>query len=116
MLKGLAVLVLYLFAGEALSQALQWRIPGPVTGMLLLFLSLQLLPAKPLADTAEVASKPLIQWLPLFFLPAGAGIFFLPAEVIAQWPAILAAMLVGTAASLWLCSLLLKRLANADEQ
>lgn len=115
MLKGLAVLVLYLFAGEALSQALQWRIPGPVTGMLLLFLTLQLLPVKPLADAADVASRPMIQWLPLFFLPAGAGIFFLPADVIAQWPAILAAMLAGTAASLWLCSLMIKHLAKARE-
>lgn len=112
MLKGLAVLVLFLLAGEALTQALGWRIPGPVTGMLLLFLCLQLVPVASLSQTAETASQPLIQWLPLFFLPAGAGIFFLPADVLTQWPAIAAAMLLGTLASLWLCSLLLRFLTR----
>lgn len=116
MLKGLAVLVFYLFAGEALSQALQWRIPGPVTGMLLLFVTLQIMPAKPFVEVAEAASTPLIQWLPLFFLPAGAGIFFLPPDVLSQWPAILAAMVLGTLASLWLSSLLIKRMTKHHER
>lgn len=116
MLKGLVILIAYLFVGETISGLAELRIPGPVLGMLLLFISLRLSPWPIFVHHCEGASQPLIKFLPLFFLPAGAGIFFLPPAVLAQWPAILAAMVGGTLISLVLCSLLIRRLAKRNGQ
>lgn len=116
MIAGLLVLLVFLGAGELLSHSLGWSMPGPVLGMLLLFASLQLVPRlwpTTLLRGAEQVSGALIGNLNLLFLPAGVGLFFMPAHINAQWPALLAAILLGTFISLLLCSWLLARLATA---
>lgn len=119
MIAGLLLLLLFQGIGELLSHWFGWPIPGPVVGMLLLFASLQWLPAlwpDKLVRGAEQVSGALIGNLNLLFLPAGVGLFFMPAHINAQWPALLAAILLGTFISLLLCSWLLARLAvNASQ-
>ncbi len=105
--KGLGLLVLFQLLGEALSRLLPIAVPGPVLGMLLLFFVLrQIDPPQWLVKTAGR----LISLLSLFFIPAGLGIFFLPASIQQQWPAILAAIVGGTLLSIALTGLALKAL------
>lgn len=66
--------VLYLFylAGDYLQQLLQLPIPGSIVGLLLLFilLLLKIVPVK----LIENGSNFILAYLPMFFIPATAGI------------------------------------------
>ncbi len=94
MLRGILTLLLFQLTGEIISAYWKLSVSGPVIGMIMLFLTLFLRNG----CSAELAtcSATLIKYLPLLFLPAGVGIFFLPEKFFNQWPAILAAMLFGT--------------------
>lgn len=110
MLKGLIVLLLFQLSGEALVALTGTPIPGPVIGMLLLWLGL-CVKGGPSADVSNT-SQAMIQNLSLFFLPAGVGLFFLPASIQKYWPAVAAAMIAGTFISMLFSGWLVKRLAR----
>lgn len=112
-LKGLAVLVLFQLIGEGLAHLLTIPVPGPVLGMLLLFITLRCTSAP---HWLTLTAGRLIGLLSLFFIPAGLGIFFLPEAIQQQWPAILAAMLGGTLLSIALTGLTLKALSRRISQ
>lgn len=67
-----AVLYLFYLAGEYLQQQLQLPIPGSIVGLLLLFilLLLKIVPVK----LIENGSSFILAYLPMFFIPATAGI------------------------------------------
>ncbi len=115
MLQGFAFLILFKLLGEALVSLAGLPIPGPVIGMLLLFLWLQLRGGA--SAPLHQASHQLIQNMGLLFLPAGVGLFFLPASLQREWPAILGAILGGTLISMlftaWLIRLLGQRKSGA---
>lgn len=113
MLLGFIALFGCQLVGEALVHWLQLPVPGAVCGMLLLFLLLFLralagAPAVP--DSLNQVSAGMIQYLALFFLPAGIGIFFLPAEFSGLWWPLLLVILPGTVLTLVLTAWLLNRL------
>ncbi|MBR9912179.1 MAG: CidA/LrgA family protein [Gammaproteobacteria bacterium] len=113
MLKGVIVILLFQLLGETLVALLQSPVPGPVAGMILLWLGLAIKggPSKDLS----VVSHNLIQYLSLFFLPAGVGLFFLPPELHQYLPALISAMVAGTLVAMLLSGWLLKSLArNTD--
>jgi holin-like protein len=95
MLGALTTLLVYQLIGEVLVQALALPVPGPVVGLLLLFLTLcarrEL--AGPLRDTANG----LLQHLSLLFVPAGVGVMVHFSRVSGELLPILAAVLVSTA-------------------
>ncbi|ADP70468.1 LrgA family protein [Rhodomicrobium vannielii ATCC 17100] len=72
MVEWFTVLVVFQLAGEVLSAATKLPVPGPVCGMVLLFLALVIYRRVPdgLAKTAEG----LLTNLSLLFVPAGAGV------------------------------------------
>ncbi len=109
MLKGFIILLFFQLCGETLVALLHSPIPGPVAGMVLLWLVL-LIKGGPTDDLGKT-SQGLIQHLSLFFLPAGVGLFFLPASIQQYWPAVLAAMVAGTFISMLFSGWLAKRLA-----
>lgn len=110
MLKGLIVILFFQLCGETLVALLHSPIPGPVAGMLLLWLALAL-KGGPSAEVDE-ASGGFIRYLSLFFLPAGVGLFFLPDTIQRYWPAVLAAMVAGTFLSMLFSGWLIKRLSG----
>lgn len=110
MLNGLIIIIFFQLCGEALVTLLHSPIPGPVAGMLLLWLALALR-GGPSAELDEVSSG-LIRYLSLFFLPAGVGLFFLPVSIQHYWPAVLAAMVAGTFVSMLFSGWLIKRLSG----
>ena len=70
-LRGLAFLLLLQAAGEALTHAFGWPVPGPVAGMLLL---LPLLQWRRLREPLAAAAELLLNHLSLLFVPAGVGV------------------------------------------
>lgn len=118
MLGGFLTLVLCQFAGEVLVAWLGWPVPGPVAGMLLLFTGLLLrglllrgmLAGRSVPAGLEQVSNGLIQYLSLFFLPAGIGIFFLPDGFAGQWLPLALVIVPGTLLALLATALLLQAL------
>ncbi len=110
MLKGLIVLLLFQLCGETLVRLTDTPIPGPVIGMLLLWLALFIKNGP--SDDLSSTSQSMIQNLSLFFLPAGVGLFFLPASIQQYWLAVAAAMVAGTFVSMLFSGWLVKRLAG----
>ncbi len=81
MIASLCLILLCQLAGEIVVRGLAWPIPGPVLGMLLLFILLLLRDRAALfaigplqGGGVENASKGLLAHLSLMFIPAGVGV------------------------------------------
>ncbi len=98
MLAALSLLLVCQLCGEVLVRWLALPVPGPVAGMLLLFLLLALRhgPDEELRST----SQNLLKHLSLLFVPAGTGILLHLGRVGEQWLALLLSLLVSTVLTL----------------
>ena len=94
MLTGLTWLLLFQCLGEALVRLTGLPVPGPVVGMLLLFVGLRVRGRIP--DALNTAATGLLQHLSLLFVPAGVGVMLHFSRVADEWPAIVAAIVVST--------------------
>ncbi|MBM3357108.1 MAG: CidA/LrgA family protein [Betaproteobacteria bacterium] len=95
MIGALTTLLGYQLAGEIVVHLLALPVPGPVVGMVLLFLSLWARGSapEPLRDTASG----MLQHFSLLFVPAGVGVMVHLQRVSGEvWP-ILVAVLASTA-------------------
>jgi len=108
MLFAFAVLLIFQCLGEAISHALGLPVPGPVIGMLLLFVALLVSPA--LMERVEATGNALLSHLSLLFVPAGAGILATAGTVQGHWLAVLASLVVGTVLTLTVTALVLRLL------
>ena len=108
-INGLLILLVFQCLGELIKSSLNWILPGPVIGLVLLFLFLCM--RGKTADSLQACSQQLIQNLGLLFLPAATGVFFLSELTLPQWLAIAVAVLISTALSLLFNALLLKKLS-----
>ncbi|KAA3630529.1 MAG: CidA/LrgA family protein [Proteobacteria bacterium] len=98
--------------GEVLGLWLRLPIPGPVIGMLLLFVGLLVKGGIPrgLARTAEG----LLVHLSLLFVPAGVGVMLHVSLLADQWAALTLALIVSTAFTLVITAWIMQRLARYD--
>lgn len=94
MLAGLTWLLVFQCIGEAIVYLTGLPVPGPVIGMLLLFVGLRLRGAIPRA--LDTAATGLLQHLSLLFVPAGVGVMLHFGRVANEWGAIAAAILAST--------------------
>lgn len=105
MIHGFVVLLLCQLAGEAASRGFGLPVPGPVLGLVVLFLGLRLHArrrppeAEPPEGLARV-SDGLLQNLALLFVPAGAGVVQHLALLRDHGAALAAALVVSTALTL----------------
>ena len=108
MLGALTVLLVFQLIGEVLVQFAGLPIPGPVIGLLLLFLGLCVRGnlAAPLRDTANG----LLQHLSLLFVPAGVGVMVHFSRVAGEWLPILTAVIVSTALAIGVSALVMQAL------
>lgn len=108
MLGALTVLLVFQLIGEVLVQFAGLPIPGPVIGLLLLFLSLCVRGslAVPLRDTANG----ILQHLSLLFVPAGVGVMVHFSRVSGEWLPILAATIISTALAIGVSALVMQAL------
>jgi holin-like protein len=111
MLRGLAVLLGFQLAGEVLARLADLPIPGPVVGMLLLLVALEV--RKPLSEALRPASAGLLAHLSVLFVPAGVGVVQHGKRLLAEWPAIVVTVVVGTALTVGTTGWLAQRLSRA---
>ncbi|MGM0570865.1 CidA/LrgA family protein [Marinobacter sp.] len=93
-LVGVTLLLVLQLAGEVTVRLLSWPIPGPVLGMILLFLLLLL--RKRVPGSLATASSGLLTHLSLLFVPAGVGVMVHGDRLMAEWLPVVAVLLVTT--------------------
>ncbi|GGY78740.1 CidA/LrgA family protein [Marinobacter zhanjiangensis] len=93
-LNGITWLLVFQLIGEVTVRLLGWPVPGPVLGMLLLFVSLVLMRRVP--ATLDTASTGLLGHLSLLFVPAGVGVMVHADRLLAEWLPVVAVLLVTT--------------------
>ena len=93
-LSGLTWLLVFQLVGEVAVRLLDWPVPGPVLGMLLLFVLLLVVRRVP--EPLDTASTSLLAHLSLLFVPAGVGIMVHADRLLAEWLPIVAVLLVTT--------------------
>jgi putative effector of murein hydrolase LrgA (UPF0299 family) len=72
-LTGLIVLLACQLVGELLVRTFDLPLPGPILGMVLLFVLLQVRRPGPTSPLVE-APRTLLRYLPLLYVPAGVGV------------------------------------------
>jgi holin-like protein len=114
MLRGLSLLLLFQLAGETVSHLLDLPIPGPVVGMVLLLLALELRTA--LQAQLQTASAGVLAHLSLLFVPAGVGVVQHGPRLLAEWPAVVTTLVVSTLATVGVTGWLAQRLSPATRR
>ncbi|MBS1161885.1 MAG: LrgA [Proteobacteria bacterium] len=106
MLAALTQLLIFQLIGEVIARALELPVPGPVIGMLLLFLALGLRGGP--EHELQTTSQNLLQHLSLLFVPAGTGVMVHLHRIADEWLALLVSLLVSTLATLLVTALVMK--------
>ena len=106
MLGAITLLLVYQLAGEVIVHAAGLPVPGPVVGMLLLFLTLLLRGAAPasLRDTSQA----LLSHLSLLFVPAGAGVLLHFKRLGAEWLPIAVALVASTVITIGVTAIVMR--------
>ncbi|MDX1298079.1 MAG: CidA/LrgA family protein [Pseudomonas sp.] len=113
-LKGLTWLVLLQIVGSLISELVLPVLPGSVIGLLLLFAYLML--SGEVSEPLSQATSTLLQYLPLLFVVPAAGIMVASDELLADLPAIMAALCLSLLVTVPLCGWMMQRLAQRVEQ
>lgn len=112
-LAGGLTLVAFWFAGGWLNHALSLPFPGPLTGLLLLFLSLLLMRRVP--EGLQEVSHFLLQHISLFFVPVTLYVFVLKERFAEHLWLLLAAIVVSTFVSMLLAVWVSKRFVKQEQ-
>ena len=112
MLSALTQLLVFQLVGEVVARGLDLPVPGPVLGMLLLFLWLVLRSGPD--QELQTTSNALLQHLSLLFVPAGTGIMVHLHRVGDEWLPLLLSLIFSTAATLVVTVLVMKRLMRGQ--
>ena len=118
LLRGLTLLILMQLLGTALNVLLLPMLPGPVIGMLLLFILLVI--RGEVSPALGEASSSLLRYLPLLLIPTavGATLFIdtLSGQLLAVSAAMLASLVLSMLFSGWLMQKLIERRQGTQEQ
>jgi len=112
-LAGATWLLLFQCAGELVSHALGLPVPGPVVGMLLLFVALRIRDRIP--ESIGTAADALARHLSLLFVPAGVGVMMYFGRLAGEWLPIVVGLLVSTIVTLAVAALTFAELARRAE-
>lgn len=111
MLSALTQLLIFQLAGEVVARGLALPVPGPVLGMLFLFVAL-VLRGGPTPEL-QTTSQNLLQHLSLLFVPAGTGIMVHLHRVADEWLPLALSLLVSTGATLVVTAMVMKLCSRA---
>ena len=109
-LNGLTILLIYQLIGEVTVRLFKWPVPGPVLGMVMLFVTLLL--KNELIKTLEPATTALLSHLSLLFVPAGVGVMVHFSRIGQQWLPITVSLVLSTIITLALSALLMQLLVT----
>ncbi|MBO6849595.1 MAG: CidA/LrgA family protein [Marinobacter sp.] len=93
-LNGITLLLVYQLVGEVAVRLAGLPIPGPVLGMVLLFLTLLVRGRAP--ASVDQAASALLSHLSLLFVPAGVGMMVHFGRIADEWLPITLALLLST--------------------
>ena len=105
-LYGITILLIYQLVGEVTVLYLKLPVPGPVMGMVLLFVTLLIRNRTP--ASLENASTALLSHLSLLFVPAGVGMMVHFQRIGNEWLPISLAILLSTVVTLVLTALIMQ--------
>lgn len=108
MLGALTLLLVYQLAGEVIVQLSGLPVPGPVIGMLLLFLTL--LARRGAPEKLRGTSQALLSHLSLLFVPAGVGVMLHFERLGAEWLALAVALVASTVVTIAVTALVMRAL------
>jgi len=114
--NGLTILLFYQLTGEISVRWLGLPVPGPVLGMIMLFITLLIKGS--ISKSLEGASTTLLSHLSLLFIPAGVGMMVHVERIANEWLSISIALLLSTAITLIfsaLVMLLMSKFMNGKE-
>jgi len=114
MLAGLTWLLVYQCIGEILVHWTGLPVPGPVVGMVLLFVTLVV--RKGASESLQGSASSLLSHLSLLFVPAGVGVMQHFDRVTTEWLPIAAALLVSTVLTLAVTALVMRHLLERQER
>lgn len=108
MLGAFTLLLVFQLAGEILVQLTGLPVPGPVVGMLMLFLTLAARGSAPqwLRDTCQG----MLSHLSLLFVPAGVGVLLHFERLGAEWLPIVVALVASTVLTIAVTALVMRAL------
>mgnify|MGYP006174948191 CR=1 FL=1 len=111
LLRGLSWLVLCQLLGTALNVLLMPMLPGPIIGMLLLFIFLLL--RGEVSEPLQQAAGSLLRYLPLLLVPPAVGVMAYAEDIAADFWAVVGALVLSLVVSLvfagWLMQKLIER-------
>lgn len=93
-LNGITLLLIYQLAGEISVLLLRIPVPGPVLGMIMLFITLVWRGRS--STSLDSASTALLSHLSLLFVPAGVGMMVHFDRIINEWLPISIALILST--------------------
>jgi len=94
LINGMTLLLIYQLAGEVSVRLLGLPVPGPVMGMVMLFITLMI--RGRIAKAVEPASTALLGHLSLLFVPAGVGLMVHFNRLGNEWLPISVTLLLST--------------------
>lgn len=116
MLYTFAILLAFQLLGETVSYLLRLPVPGPVIGMVLLFIWLMV--DDRLLPVIQGTTTEMLKHLSLLFVPAGVGIMVHAQRIGGEWLAIGVALVISTwlaiATTALVTRALMRRNANRD--
>lgn len=108
MIETFVVLLVFQTLGEGLSYALSLPIPGPVIGMVLLFI--YLLIKSDAAEKLAPTTSQLLGHLALLFVPAAVGVIVYAQRVADEWLPITVSLVLSTVVSIMVTAAVVRRL------
>ena len=118
-LNGITILLIYQLVGEVTVLYLELAVPGPVMGMILLFVTLMIRRKTP--ESLNTSAALLLSHLSLLFIPAGVGMMVHFERIGNEWLPISIAIIlsaiitfIATALIMLGCSRLLGKAGNHD--
>jgi holin-like protein len=110
MLLGISILLICQLCGEILVRLLNFPVPGPVIGMVLLLIFLIIKGSVP--KTVQTVSDALLNNLALLYVPAGVGLMEHFKLISKDWLVISVALVVSTIITMAVTAVVLKFLTE----
>ncbi|MFV9656200.1 CidA/LrgA family protein [Pseudomonas sp. NY15366] len=114
LLRGLSWLVLCQLLGTVLNVLLLPMLPGPIIGMLLLFVFLVV--RGEVGEPLSMASSSLLKYLPLILVPPAVGVMAYASDIAADFWAVVGALVLSLLVSLAFAGWLMQKLIERQQR
>lgn len=114
MIRLVTLLLICQLAGEVIVVGFGWLVPGPVVGMVILFVGLLVKGGVP-GPLGDLAAG-ILRHLSLLFVPAGVGVMLHAGKLGDEWLAVSAALVVSAVATLVVTGWLMQWLDRRSDQ